>query len=106
MRGALCGNTAIPQKVDVALAQSNADGSGFGARLAGEAVQFLLAAGVAESDFVAGTREKRAEFAALRGNKPGHKCQSVPFVSSRRNVRNMLWSVHLGVTPVQFRTGS
>jgi len=32
--------------------------------VAGEPVQLLFAAGVAESDFVAGTREKRAEFAA------------------------------------------
>ena len=39
----------------------------------------------------------------LRGHKPGHKCQSVSFVPSRRNVRNLLWSLHLGVTPVQFR---
>jgi uncharacterized repeat protein (TIGR03803 family) len=39
----------------------------------------------------------------LRGNKPGHNSQSVSFVSSRRNVRNLLWSLHLGVTPVQFR---
>ena len=38
----------------------------------------------------------------LRGHKPGHKCQSVSFVSSRRNVRNLLWSLHLGVTPVRF----
>jgi len=29
--------------------------------------------------------------AFLRGHKPGHKCQSVSFVSSRRNVRNLLW---------------
>jgi DNA-binding winged helix-turn-helix (wHTH) protein len=39
----------------------------------------------------------------LRGHKPGHKCQSVSFVSSRRNVRNLLWSLRLGVTPVRFR---
>ena len=32
----------------------------------------------------------------------GHKCQSVSFVSSRRNVRNLLWPVCLGVTPVRF----
>ena len=53
---------------------------------------------------IAGGSIYLSAIAVLRGNKPGHKYQSVSFVSSRRNVRNVLWSLHLGVTSVQFHS--